>query len=410
MISGLGQINTHLDAFAPTECNATTCFTPALDAEYTRVNLEHNRALICAACILGTLVAAFRGFQQFYIHPVHAIQFLDLVLVVGSMTVLALVACSSAFERLYLPLARIIIPCRNVIIAAEAAYSAAIGQLELLMAVPVIVIAPFFFLGLPLREALISGVVTFVVFIVSAVVFHAPVAVVWQAVAFIFASLLACGIACWQVDRRSRAVFLETRRIAELAQHDSLTWTKNRRVFDAELMRLWSLALAERGALTVMLIDVDHFKIYNDRHGHQAGDRALCRVAQMLQQHVEPLGGMVARYGGEEFAVLLHKVDSKHARDIAERMRQAIQDMKFTEGTVAVVGIAVSIGVAAIKPDGKRDPYGAVQLADQALYLAKIKGRNRVELMSDAEYQMLVTGAFVRQASEQAARTVQLAL
>ena len=372
---------------------AESHFPPVLEAEYAQAHLLHNRALVCAACILGAAIGALRGFQLLHNEIRHPVHLIDLVLVVGSTSLLAMLACSSAYERRYLPLARIIVPLRNMVIAAHAAHASTVGEHDLLLVLPMIVIGPFFFLGLPWRTALLSTVLSSIAFVVSATIFHVPLAVMLQSLGFAAAALVTCAIAAWQLDKRSRIVFLETRRIAQLAQHDALTWTKNRHVFDEELMRLWEQAIDSRRGLAVMLIDVDHFKAFNDRHGHQAGDHALRRVAQTLQQFVTGPDSVLARYGGEEFAAVICGLDPAQAAYTAERMRQAVQELRVNE-VAPDAAVTISIGIAAIQPVAGRDAYGAVQLADQALYQAKMKGRNRVELMGEAEHQMLVTGAF----------------
>jgi two-component system chemotaxis family response regulator WspR len=174
-----------------------------------------------------------------------------------------------------------------------------------------------------------------------------------------------------------------------------LTGAKNRRVFNEHLARIWLQAAADRRALSILLIDVDHFKAYNDRYGHLAGDDALRRVARAVQASVHRPLDLVARYGGEEFAVILYDVPGSQAQEIAERMRLAVMDLGVEHRASRTAEmVTISIGVAAIEPRADRECRGALQLADQALYEAKIRGRNTVELMDDTEYQFLVTGVF----------------
>jgi diguanylate cyclase (GGDEF)-like protein len=192
-----------------------------------------------------------------------------------------------------------------------------------------------------------------------------------------------------------RTSFLEGHVIAELAQHDALTGTKNRRVFDDYLARIWPQAMEDGRAIGILLIDVDHFKAYNDNYGHQAGDQALRHVAQTIQKFVRHPLDLLARYGGEEFAVILYDVDGEQAVETAHRVRRAVRELAIEHsGSRTSAGVTISVGVAIVQPTLRRNPRGALQLADQALYEAKAKGRNRVELMDDAEYRMLVTGVF----------------
>jgi diguanylate cyclase (GGDEF)-like protein len=196
-------------------------------------------------------------------------------------------------------------------------------------------------------------------------------------------------------EKCSRTGFLEDRLIADLAQHDALTGTKNRRVFDEHLTRLWQQAVGDGRAIAVLLLDVDHFKAYNDRYGHLAGDLALRRVAQTVQRFVRRPLDILARYGGEEFAAILYNVEAGQAKDVAERICRAVAElaMEHRDSRTAAV-VTISVGVAVVKATAQRNPRGALQLADQALYEAKVSGRNRVELMNDEEYRMLVTGVF----------------
>jgi diguanylate cyclase (GGDEF)-like protein len=295
---------------------------------------------------------------------------------------------------MYLPWARIVVPLRNALIAAHVADAAARGQLEMLMALPIIIIGPFFFLGLSFRIALLSAGLALVSFLASAVMVAPPIVVVSRAAIFMLATLGACGVAARQIEKRSRILFLETRLIAELAERDSLTWTKNRRVFDEHLRRLWPQAIAEGRALSLLLIDVDHFKAYNDRYGHQAGDQALRQVAQTMQKFVQGPNDVLARYGGEEFAAVFYDLDAKQTLQTAEWIRRAVQEARNGDASTPTASVTISIGVAMVKPTTARDPEGAIQLADQALYDAKTKGRNRIELMTEAEHEMLVTGIF----------------
>ena len=134
----------------------------------------------------------------------------------------------------------------------------------------------------------------------------------------------ACGVVARTFERTARTSFLESHLITELAQRDALTGLMNRRVFDEHLEKLWERGVAERCSIGIVLIDVDHFKAYNDRYGHQAGDTALRRVAETLQALVTRPTDLLARYGGEEFAVLLYAVDGFEAETLADRMRLAV--------------------------------------------------------------------------------------
>lgn len=150
---------------------------------------------------------------------------------------------------------------------------------------------------------------------------------------------------------------------------DGLTQVANRRHFDDTLALEWRRAARNGQPMSLLLLDIDFFKTFNDQHGHQAGDEALRRVAQVLRDSVHRAADLVARYGGEEFVVLLPETSDDHAREIAEMLRARIEELG---------DITASLGVATQVPlrDGSREDL--VKRADDALYEAKRLGRNRV--------------------------------
>jgi diguanylate cyclase (GGDEF)-like protein/PAS domain S-box-containing protein len=176
-------------------------------------------------------------------------------------------------------------------------------------------------------------------------------------------------------------------KLAALAATDGLTGIANRRHFDEELFTEWRRAARDGRSLAVMLLDVDHFKGFNDRYGHPAGDDCLRSVASTIAATIRRPGDRAARYGGEEFAVILPSTEVAGALDVAERVRAAIQAMAVGhEGNEAGV-VTVSIGVAAIAP-GPRTALETsllVGAADLALYEAKRTGRNRVVCAPDMQ-------------------------
>ena len=171
---------------------------------------------------------------------------------------------------------------------------------------------------------------------------------------------------------QERTVELEAvnRKLRELAERDGLTGVGNRRRFDAALAEHFALARAGGPALSLLLLDVDRFKAFNDAHGHLAGDELLKRIAQALLRAVRE-DTTVARYGGEEFALVAPSCHPEQAAILAERLRVASGEL--------TPGITVSVGVATFDARLDREPNDLVQRADAALYRAKRLGRNRVE-------------------------------
>jgi diguanylate cyclase (GGDEF)-like protein len=161
------------------------------------------------------------------------------------------------------------------------------------------------------------------------------------------------------------------RQLAELVTEDALTGVANRRALENGLRREWLRCLDQRRPLSVLMIDVDHFKAYNDAHGHLEGDVQLKGIAQRLNQQHDPERELLARYGGEEFALLLPGVHLEEALRRAEAVREVI--------ATSDAGMTVSIGVAGFVPEVQAEPDSLLRRADAALYMAKRAGRNRVE-------------------------------
>ncbi len=161
-------------------------------------------------------------------------------------------------------------------------------------------------------------------------------------------------------------------RLESIANQDALTGTANRRALNAYLAAIWQ----QKTPLALMMIDVDYFKRYNDRYGHQAGDECLSSVAQVLKMAVRAEGDLVARYGGEEFVVVLPGMSLAHATAIAERIQQKIREAGLPHAASAVASeVTVSIGIVA--SDGTVPIETLIARADRALYQAKNKGRNQ---------------------------------
>jgi diguanylate cyclase (GGDEF)-like protein len=383
------------------------CFAPTMEADYVRSFLRDNHTLVRLSCTLALLLIALRAFEVL-IGSTGGQSSLGAFFAVGvASAILAWLAWSHNYERHYLPWAQILIPARNSVIAAQLVRVVAHGQLDVVMLLPLLLIGPFYFMGLRYRTALLVVSLTGACMLAAAFIFQLPATVAFHSGAFILIAVATFAVAAQQIEKRSRRAFLESRLVAELAQHDVLTWTKNRRVFDEYLPRLWRQGAEDGRALAILLIDVDHFKLYNDRYGHQAGDVALRQVAQAIQSCVRRPLDLVARYGGEEFTAILYDTDGSRASSTAERMRKSVEQLAIEHrGSRSSPVLTISVGVAVIEPSARRSPSGALQLADEALYRAKSRGRNRLEVMDEAAYQLLVTGVFSRDLADTLKRGV----
>ncbi|CAK0757987.1 two-component system, chemotaxis family, response regulator WspR [Gammaproteobacteria bacterium] len=176
------------------------------------------------------------------------------------------------------------------------------------------------------------------------------------------------------VNLKRRTVLLEN-----LALLDSLTGIPNRRRFDEVFSTEWQRAARNHLVLSLLMVDVDHFKAFNDNYGHGAGDECLRKVATALRVSLIRTTDFVARVGGEEFIVILPECDAENVRCVAERIRAKVESLHIPHRHSAVTNwITVSVGCASIFPSLDTEPRILIETADQSLYLAKNKGRNQI--------------------------------
>jgi diguanylate cyclase (GGDEF)-like protein len=166
--------------------------------------------------------------------------------------------------------------------------------------------------------------------------------------------------------------------LKRLASHDGLTQVANRRRFDEYLHQEWQRMLREQGSLSLILCDIDCFKLYNDTYGHQAGDDCLRQVAQVIQNAAKRSMDLPARYGGEEFAVVLPNTDEEGTIQVAQEIQKRVKHLGILHETSKVCSsVTVSLGVSSTIPSVITSPELLVNAADKALYQAKAAGRDR---------------------------------
>ena len=166
--------------------------------------------------------------------------------------------------------------------------------------------------------------------------------------------------------------------LKRLTSLDGLTGIPNRRHFDEVLDREWRRAMRQGDELSILMCDIDFFKLYNDTFGHQAGDECLCKVAQALTASMDRGGDLLARYGGEEFVAILPGTSLSGASHVAAQMRKAINELALEHPGSPVGHVTASFGVASAVAMPETNPQNIVGAADRALYKAKNAGRNRV--------------------------------
>ena len=238
----------------------------------------------------------------------------------------------------------------------------------------------YFMLGLTFSAALRSNGLLMLAYALAALggAIATPVAI-YSLFVLLCANVIG-GAGCYALEYANRVAFLERRRLAEVATHDGLTGLLNRAALEERARSLWQHAQLAGAPVALMLIDIDHFKAYNDRYGHQQGDRCLREVATAVRGAARrrPLD-VVARYGGEEIIAILIDSAPAEAAAAAESVRRAVADLGLAHAASDTRPyVTVSIGVTTVEPGGDYCHEHAVRLADLALYATKARGRDGV--------------------------------
>lgn len=264
----------------------------------------------------------------------------------------------------------------TVLIASEAApdHVALIGGR--------LVLAAFFFyfmIGLSFYAAVRSNLIMMAAFALAALADAVPTQVaIYQLFVLVCANIIGAAGA-YALEHANRAAFLDRRRLAEAALHDGLTGLMNRGAFEEQMRVARERAARERRGLAVLMIDIDHFKAYNDRYGHQAGDACLRRVAAVVRRESRGQADpFVARYGGDELVAVLFDGDPAIGQALASAMCNAVAAERIPHAASPTMPyVTVSIGVATHDARGNAGLEATLRAADAALYAAKEQGRAR---------------------------------
>jgi len=181
-----------------------------------------------------------------------------------------------------------------------------------------------------------------------------------------------------QLAERERELVATNERLTVIASIDMLSGLANRRGFQSRLDFEWMKAQQYDSELSLLMIDVDHFKLFNDTYGHPEGDVCLSRLGETLAGVAAETMGFAGRYGGEEFCLLLPNTGAGRALEIGEMVRAAVQNLAMPHATSLYQTVTVSVGVACTKPNAALRPGDLIEAADAALYAAKHRGRNAV--------------------------------
>jgi diguanylate cyclase (GGDEF)-like protein len=227
--------------------------------------------------------------------------------------------------------------------------------------------------------AVIAAAVISTILILLATYFSPEVGEPWKVIFNRIISIVALWIIALQglLYKKSNVANIE---LSQLSRTDDLTSIANRRFMDEFLDREWQRAIRNKSSISLILIDIDFFKLYNDTYGHLDGDEALKRVAAKLKDVIHRPGDLVARYGGEEFVLVL--ADTEDAKFVADNCRQSIKDLQIPhKSSESADVLTISAGYCTVVPESGTGPSLIIDTADKALYKAKENGRDRVEKM-----------------------------
>ncbi|WP_237044309.1 diguanylate cyclase [Aquipseudomonas alcaligenes] len=356
-------------------------FAPALEREYRdyqlRDTLELRRLAVCVAMLVWL---AFAGVDIWMIDR----PLLFALLAIRLGVALLLLFCGRLILRrshreLLVPLSIACIGAMGLGAAAIIALGHGQDPFFPYEGLLLVCIAAYFLVGLRLVEAAVTSLLVLLAYGLFEWLGGLEPARLYNNLLFLVVGNLIGALGCYVLELKSREYFLVSRLMSVLAHQDSLTGLHNRRSFDRVLARLWRQAQREERTLALLLCDVDHFKAYNDRYGHKAGDQALQQVGVVLLEAARRPLDLAVRLGGEEFAVLLYDIAPEEARQRAEVLRQAVEARAIAhEASLTAPVLTLSIGLCCLQPGNQQTPGSLFEHADRALYEAKAFGRNQV--------------------------------
>lgn len=356
-------------------------FNPPLEREYRAHVLEGAYSLKRVALYGGILIwLAFAAFD-FVLVQSHVIWWMFAVRmsVLGLLLVFVGLLIQGRHLRLLQPLSVVSILALGVGASMVVGIAHIADPSYPYEGLLLICMAAYFLVGLRFREALGCSLAVLLAYVGMELFAGVPLPRLFSNMLFLLIGNLMGAIGSYLLEYKSREHFLISRLMRVLADHDSLTGLHNRRSFNRRFEQLLRQAQREGHSLALLLCDIDHFKAYNDRYGHQAGDKVLERVGGLLGDAARRPLDMAVRLGGEEFAVLLYDIDCDEALQRAEVLRQSLEQIAIEHlGSDTAPIVTLSIGVSCLLPS---DSGGLAQLyeqADRALYKAKAAGRNRV--------------------------------
>lgn len=356
-----------------------------------RSNLYLAGVLVLAFGLLNTLVIGTRSHGSMYLF-----QFGLVLPAIGAL--IALTHHRTAYKTYprFAPLLAAFVGVAVVLVESRAEQA---GVQILFVGVMLASIYVYYLVGLLFYEALRANAIIWCSYLTIGIAGGVVEAnLLYNTLVLLIANIVGATVA-YTFEMEIRTHFLEQRMLQETAARDGLTGLYNRRRMDEHLETAWQLAHREGATLAMLLVDIDFFKRFNDRHGHQAGDECLKAVAAALARSARRPLDFTARYGGEEFALILYDPTRQYLQEIAARIHSNVAGLGIPHGDSDVApAVTVSVGIAYVVPTLERSVAGFIQLADEALYQAKAEGRNR-SVFNETAYQDLETGSFRHRAS-----------
>jgi diguanylate cyclase (GGDEF)-like protein len=351
-----------------------------------RINLYIAAALVLIFGALHSLVLGPGPHSAVYI-----VQFGLLLPCVAATIVIAHLPNA---RKLYPRIAPMLAPIMGLLVIAVELKAAQAGVQIVFATVLLTSVYMFFLIGLLFYEALTANLIIWAAYVAFGIVAALPgTHILYNSLVLLLANIVGAR-ASFGLEKEIRTHFLEQRMLAEMAARDGLTGIYNRRRFNEHMETVWQQAQRDGVTLALLLVDIDFFKRFNDKNGHQAGDECLRMVATALARAARRPLDFVARYGGEEFAVILYDPSRQYLQEIASRIHTNVASLGIGHGDSSVSpAVTVSAGIAYVAPTLERSTQGFVQLADEALYQAKNDGRNR-SVFSETAYESLETGSF----------------
>ncbi len=381
-------------------------FDAALEADFRRANLDENlRHIRINLCLGVTITLALSAAEAVILGPeLNRIPSMIHMLVMVPLLLACLGATFSLQRhRLYAFCAPVAGAALGLSVLAIQLIASLGGVTTFFPCLLLTGMFVYFMGGLVFYQALAANLLMLFAYLAAGTVLQLPGRdFSYDALSLVAMNLFGASVV-YMHEKTSRLQFLEAALLHEMVARDGLTGIQNRRMFDQHIQLAWQQAVREGQRVAVLLIDIDCFKDYNDRYGHQAGDECLRAVAVSLSQCARRPLDFVARYGGEEFAVVLYEASHEYVSEVLTRIQRSIAELNIPHEASKVAGrLTVSIGAAFILPTDNRTYEGLVQLADEALYSAKEQGRNRVVTL-EAEYHTLRTGRFEKRRGLRAA-------